>query len=258
MRMQCPRTCTCRGIVRLLLSALAITALTTVTFAQHRTEPNVLVSAAAAGIEPREAQAMEEMLRGISGKERRWMQRPRLVVVTTVMAFAEGARSAYQTVDAHLSEDEARKLVDDLTAGLTLLSGRTFERFSSVRFETPAPGCDVSVVRDGDIVVGRFRGVRALLKAVGYGGRTARADGTITSGTVMLDEEYDATDQQQNLLRMHELGHALGYNHVESLRSIMNATLGVQFTDFDRRVARVAFSHLTPDRPQPELLARTN
>jgi len=245
--------------VRLFVLTLVVTGLTTVTSAQHGGVPNTYAPAgAAAGLEPGDARAMDEMLRGSGGKERRWMQRPRLVVVTTVMAFADGARSVYPAVDAHLSDDEMRKLVDDLTAGLTLLSGRTFERFASVRFETPAPGTDVPVVRDGEIVVGRFRGVRALLKAVGYGGRTARADGTITSGTVMLDEEYDTADLQQNLLRMHELGHALGYNHVESQRSIMNATLGAQFTDFDRRVARVAFSHLTPDRPQPEILARTN
>jgi predicted Zn-dependent protease len=45
----------------------------------------------------------------------------------------------------------------------------------------------------------------------------------------------------RRLLRIHELGHALGYNHVKSRRSIMNPTLGSEPTDFDRRAAMVAF-----------------
>jgi hypothetical protein len=200
-----------------------------------------------------DARATDEMLRGTAGRERRWMQRPNLVVVTTVMAFEEGARSKFTTVDARLSKQEADALVADLTAGLEVLSGGTFEHFGSVRFESPARGSQVRVVRDGDIVVGRFRGVRDSLKAVGYGGRTARANGTITGGTVMLDEDYDQSTEDPHLLRMHELGHALGFNHVDSLRSIMNPTIGTEPTEFDRRVARMAFSHIAPDRRAPAL-----
>jgi len=186
------------------------------------------------------------------------MHRPNLVVVTTVMAFEDGARSDFTTVDAQLSDEEATALVADLTAGLEVMSGGTFERFGSVRFESPAVASQVRVVRNGDIVVGRFRGVRDSLKAVGYGGRTARADGTITGGTVMLDEVYDQSTQQPRLLRMHELGHALGFNHVDSLRSVMNPTIGTEPTDFDRRVARIAFSHITPDRAARTELTRAD
>ena len=156
------------------------------------------------------------------------------------------------------SERLANALVADLTAGLEVMSGGTFKRFGSVRFESPAVASQVRVVRNGDIVVGRFRGVRDSLKAVGYGGRTARANGTITGGTVMLDEDYDQRTQQPRLLRMHELGHALGFNHVDSLRSVMNPTIGTEPTDFDRRVARIAFSHITPDRAARTVLARAD
>jgi hypothetical protein len=203
-----------------------------------------------------DARAMDEMLRGRVGQERRWMQRPNLVVVTTVMAFESGARTDFTAVDAHLSEQEAQDLVADLTAGLEVLSGGTFERFGSVRFESPAVASRVRVVRNGAIVVGRYRGVRESLKAVGYGGRTARANGTITSGTVMLDEDFDQHTRQPRLLRMHELGHALGFNHVDSLRSIMNPTIGTEPTEFDRRVARIAFGHINPDRPTAFLADR--
>ena len=186
------------------------------------------------------------------------MQRPNLVVVTTVMAFVDGARTDFTTVDARLSDEETKELVADLTAGLEVLSGGTFKRYGSVRFESPGVASQVRIVRNGDIVVGRFRGVRDSLKAVGYGGRTTRANGTITGGTVMLDEDYDQSTQQPRLLRMHELGHALGFNHVDSLRSIMNPTIGTEPTDFDRRVARIAFSHITPDRAARTVFERAD
>ena len=243
--------------VRIIAAAVLLAAFTVAPSAQHsvaadahRLEP-VLPS-----VDEGDARAMNEMLRGTTGQERHWTRRPNLVIVTTVMAFASGTHlQEFAAVEAPVSDEDARQLVDDLTAGLTLLSGRTFEHFASVRFEHPSAGTQVRVARKGEIVVGRFRGVRAALAAVGYGGRTARADGTITSGTVMLDEEYDSRDRLRNLLRMHELGHALGYNHVESQRSIMNPTLGAEPTDFDRKVARLAFGHLTPDTPRPLLLA---
>jgi hypothetical protein len=249
--------------VRVIVAAVLLAAFTVAASAEHSTIPTTAIPETAAGVAlasapDGEARAMNEMLRGTSGHERHWMQRPSLVVVTTVMAFIDGQHQDFQAVDAHLTDAEAHQLVDDLTAGLALLSGRTFEHFASVRFESPAVGSSVHMTRDGEIVVGRFRGVRTMLNAVGYGGRTARADGTITSGTVMLDEEYDGHDPLRNLLRMHELGHALGFNHVESQRSIMNAVLGAEPTDFDRKVARIAFSHLTPDRTEPDLLARAN
>jgi hypothetical protein len=241
--------------VRVIVSALLLAAFTVATSAQHSGGPDTGQSMTP-GLEGREARAMDEMLRGTSGHERHWTARPRLVVVTTVMAFADGPHQEFAAVDAQMSNDEAQQIADDLTAGLSLLSAGTFDHFESVRFETPHAGTPVHVTRDGEIVAGRFRGVRAILNAVGYGGRTARADGTITSGTVMLDEEYDGVDPLRHLLRMHELGHALGYNHVESQRSIMNATLGAEPTDFDRKVARIAFSRVTAGRPRPDLIAR--
>jgi hypothetical protein len=43
------------------------------------------------------------------------------------------------------------------------------------------------------------------------------------------------------LLRIHELGHALGYKHVTARPSIMNPSLGVDVTEFDRHGAAIAF-----------------
>jgi hypothetical protein len=43
---------------------------------------------------------------------------------------------------------------------------------------------------------------------------------------------------------MHELGHALGYDHVTSRQSVMNSTPTVEPTPFDRQAAAIVF-----DRP---------
>ncbi len=40
---------------------------------------------------------------------------------------------------------------------------------------------------------------------------------------------------------MHELGHALGYNHVTVRTSVMNPVISGEPTDFDRTGAKVAF-----------------
>jgi len=45
----------------------------------------------------------------------------------------------------------------------------------------------------------------------------------------------------RRLLRTHELGHALGFNHVKSRVSIMNPRIGPEVTAFDRQVAMLAF-----------------
>jgi hypothetical protein len=53
-------------------------------------------------------------------------------------------------------------------------------------------------------------------------------------------------------LRVHELGHALGYNHVLSHASAMNAAATLDPTDFDRDAARVAFER-SPGSMSPDL-----
>ena len=56
-----------------------------------------------------------------------------------------------------------------------------------------------------------------------------------------LDRDFDRGDARRRLLRIHELGHALGYQHVRSRTSIMNPAIGSEPTDFDRAGASIAF-----------------
>jgi hypothetical protein len=66
-----------------------------------------------------------------------------------------------------------------------------------------------------------------------------------------LDLNFDRNEDARRLLRIHELGHALGYLHVTKRTSIMNPAIGPQPTEFDRIGAMIAFERLpgnqTPD-----------
>jgi hypothetical protein len=212
--------------------------------------PTLDIAAAAAGDE---LAAVREMLRGPGGRARRWAQAPQLVVVTSVLRFAGGVRQDYVATGEVISDSDAVEIARDLEHGLHVLTAGRFERFDSMTFERPDAGDRTSVMREGAIVVARFAGIAETLGAVGYGGRLARADGSIASGTVMLDSEYDRANGLRRVLRIHELGHALGFNHVTSRPSVMNPTLGSEPTDFDRRAAHMAFGE-TP-HPQTPLRA---
>jgi len=188
-----------------------------------------------------ERQALDEMLRGSKGQLQRWSAAPELVVLGSVMEYRVGERADYVATDATLSDAEIDQIVRDLTKSLALLTGNRFEGFSAVIRERPHPGHSTRVTRANQIVVGRYQGVRAQLNTIGLGGRAARSDGTITAAAILLDDDFDRTSALRRLLRMHELGHALGYNHVQSRVSIMNPRIGPEPTEFDLRAAAAAF-----------------
>jgi len=186
--------------------------------------------------------ALDEMLRGTQATPLRWDRVPELVVMMPVMQYEKSKSTEYRATGEQLSEDEATELVSDLTKALVLLSDGAFRGFAAIRRETVAAGEIVNVMRRGQIVVARYNGVRDQLNTIGFGGRSTRGS-TINAGSIILDADFDRAGPTRRLLRMHELGHALGYNHVVSRVSIMNPKIGPEPTDFDRVAARVAFQN---------------
>ena len=184
---------------------------------------------------------MHEMLEGKSGRREAWSSTPSLIVISNVLDYEHGdMNSGFAAIDQTLSDKELAQLKLDLTNALDLLSDGTFKAFSSITVESARAGDAVKVVRPGQIVVARYRGVQARTGNLGYGGRLTHG-ATIVAAAVMLDAAFDTKSDQRQLLRTHELGHALGYNHVESRPSVMNARVGSSITDFDRAAIRAAF-----------------
>ncbi len=197
---------------------------------------------------PNDSYARDEMLLGGHATPRRWDRVPELVVLMPVMQYEKGRGTQYRATAEQLTDDEAAALIADLTEALALLTDNVFQGFAAVRRETASPGVVVDVMRPGQIVVGRYRGVRDQLATIGFGGRSSRRD-VIRAGSVILDSDFDRTSGSRRLLRMHELGHALGYNHVQSRPSVMNPQIGPEPNEFDRAVARIAFRHAATTDP---------
>ena len=184
--------------------------------------------------------ALRELLEGTRGQRQTWETAPELVILESVMHFdgPDMTRAAAATAEA-LSPAETARLEADLTRALQELTGGRFAGFSGVRVHALPAGQRATLFQRGRIVVGRFEGVHEQAGTLGYGGRTTRG-GAITAGAVMLDRDFDRDSSRRHVLRMHELGHALGYNHVESRPSLMNPRVGSELTTFDRTAIEMA------------------
>ena len=202
--------------------------------------------------------AYDEMFRGSQARLQRWMVAPSLVVLTSVMQFENREVSFSKSTGEEIPSDEVAMLVRDLTQALADLTANSFSAVR-VSLERTAAGMYASTARDGQIVIGRYKDLKALDRVIGYG-RCAERDGVVTAGSVALDALFDATSERRRLLRTHELGHALGYKHVTLRQSIMNPSLGSDITDFDRQGAAIAFqrppgNHAPDADPLPAIRA---
>jgi hypothetical protein len=179
-----------------------------------------------------------------NGALQRWTTRPSLVVLASVMTYFSGERETYPATSEKVPDEDIEQLVAHVTEGLSILTAGTFTSFQSVEIERPASGAQVPVNRTGKIVVGRYDRILVHANTIGYGQWALAADGSVRGGAMFLDSDFDDHDKRRRLLRIHELGHALGQMHVTDRPSIMNPTIGADVTDFDRGAATIAF-----DRP---------
>ena len=196
-------------------------------------------------------EAFDEMFRG-TGQLQRWTSPPSLVVLGSVMQYHGTAEDEYHATSTQLTQEEVALLIEHLTEGLSLLTGGKFKSFSSIVVERPASGVPASTLRAGAIVVGRYRGMLASANTIGLG-RWSNAGDTaqVTGGAIYLEQGFDRTEDARRLLRIHELGHALGYLHVTKRTSIMNPAIGPAPTEFDRIAAVIAFERL-PGNQSPD------
>jgi len=197
-------------------------------------------------------QAFDQMFRS-TGRLQRWTAPPSLVVLTTVMNYTKefGDGHQYHATSEQMTDADVDLLVTQLTDALAWLTGNTFTSFASVTREPASSGAIVETLRQGQIVVGRYNGILGVLNTIGFGRWVPDEQDQVMAGAVYLDAGFYRNDAQRRLLRTHELGHALGYNHVTSRTSIMNPAIGPEPTAFDRQGATIAFQR-TPGNQSPD------
>ena len=199
--------------------------------------------------------AFDQLARSNNARLQRWTTQPALVVVATTMTFGSTGTNFAATAE-QMTDPEVDQLVAHMTEGLTLLTGGTYTRYVTVDVERPQAGERVEAARGGKIVVGRYTGVSAgpfgsTFETIGYGIWQEQPDGRITGGSIFLDRNFDHDDARRRLLRIHELGHALGYLHVTTRPSIMNPSIGPEPSDFDRVAPGIIFQR-PPGNSSPD------
>lgn len=191
----------------------------------------------------------------------RWTSSPPLRIVTRTLQYVSLQQVEATALDEVLPSAAKDGLEADLGAGLPVLTANQFQAFASVTADAPSAGATVDVLRDGVITVARYAGLADGSGYVGFARWQLRADGAVVAGTIMLDRDFDAGNSEQvRLVRLHELGHALGYSHVTSALSLMNV-VAVDPTEFDRQATRIAFQrppgNLRPDADPTSLSLNT-
>lgn len=197
-------------------------------------------------------EAFDQMFRTSHGQLQRWVSQPGLVVVATVMNYRGANGEEYAATRERMPDEEVSQMIAHLTEGLAMLTGGTYSTFAAIDIERPASDARVRLSREGKIVVGRFNNIVTFSSTIGYGSWAERPDGSIAGGALFLDSDFDRTDARRRLLRMHELGHALGYQHVTSRPSIMNPSVGAEPSDVDRAGALIAFQR-PPGNRSPDV-----
>ena len=185
--------------------------------------------------------AFNEMFRH-SGSLARWTSAPRVVVQSRVLQFTGLDNVEYVALGSVMSGAEFSGLMTDLNYGLPQITGNTFGGFAGEQLEEATTGQRVSLMRDRTIIVARMEGLTAATGFWGYSRWGITGSGEVVSGIIMLDRAFDTSGSNyRRSLRIHELGHALGYNHVTAVESVMNASGRLEPNAFDRDASRLAF-----------------
>jgi len=185
----------------------------------------------------------------------RWTTAPGLIVVARTLQYV----NSNSLVDAAalteaISDDDVASLVADMSHGLPLMTGGAFGAFSSVVIQTPDAGQTVHLRNTGFITVSRQLGLStaSVTDVLGYGSWQLLG-AVVVGGTVALDRVSDVGAFQKPV-RIHELGHELGYNHVNTRLTVMNPICCsvIEPSAADQQATQLAFRRqpgsLTPDK----------
>ena len=179
----------------------------------------------------------------------RWQSVPPLTVEARELQFSDLKAASATTLGGQMTDSEVTSLVDDLTWALPQLTGGTFKTFASVTRQSSPENVSVHLLNDGAITVVRFVGLEDATGFIGLGNWLYLSDGSIAGGAIMLDRDYERRNTAlRRAVRAHELGHALGYNHVTLTSSVMNPVATTEPTAFDLAACQIAFQRRPGNR----------
>lgn len=208
--------------------------------------------------------SFDQMFRHSSGNRlTRWKQPPAIMIERRTLQFNTTSSDTVTALDETMSGAEVDALVADLLLGYSLLTADRLGPITSVASREAAPGAAVGVRTPGTIVITRQRGLTASQNFWGYARWSLTADGEVTGGVIILDADFEKSNSPfRRSLRMHELGHTLGCQHVSlPVRSVMNSNAVTEPNDFDRAAARLAMlrqpGNRSPDIDPASLSATT-
>jgi hypothetical protein len=190
----------------------------------------------------------------------RWTTPPPLLVERRTLRFSGEDAGTATAEDDVMTDAEVATLEADLQTALPTMTGGAFAAFAGTQRQTANPGDTVSVLNTGSITVLRMAGLTTATSFWGFGRFQVQSDGTVVSGMVMLDRDFERSGHPSvRTLTAHELGHALGYSHVTMRISVMNADAGIAPTAWDADAFRIAFQRVpgnrSPDVDPPTVAA---
>lgn len=186
----------------------------------------------------------------------RWTAAPALRIASNVMVFNATGPTYTASAEA-LTPAEIGSATTDMSYGLPLLTGSVFPAFSSITTLSVSAGQAVTLLTEGSITFARCSGLSAARGSSGYGQWLFRNDDVVVGGFLCIDRDFDLSASSVGRgVRLHELGHALGYQHVRvSVKDdvLMNPTITMNdVSPWDRDAAKIAFQrpagNRTPDR----------
>lgn len=184
---------------------------------------------------------------------RRWTTAPALIVQMRYLRFTSAEQPEFEALSAAMTDEEVDQLIADLSGTLPRLTGGTFTAFSSIRRDLASTGTQVGILNPGAITFARFSGLTALNpEASAYGRWLTDDTSAVIGGAMLMDSTTDAREPQRVIIRMHEMGHALGYDHVTATSSIMNPRNAPPPTFFDLLATKVAFQR-KPGNTSPDV-----
>jgi len=173
---------------------------------------------------------------------RRWTSPPPLLIERRTLRFVDVNASSATAMDETMTDAAYDGLLSDLQSALGSMTGSPGYTFASITERQSAPGSNAQLLNSSTITVARVSGLTQATGFWGYGRWQSNGAGVVVSGIVMLDRDFDTgTSPFIRTLRAHELGHALGYNHVTLRESVMNSSARVAPNAFDLAAFRIAF-----------------